>query len=165
VDLPKTYQLDDHWGCALTEIAMSTHTEQKTDHLYVCSDLIKESYVKDTFLQTTGIQPIASYKYPHSIQAPVTDWRVVGVENSNSSVDGWLIFPPPPANTVIQSRQWIEYRLLNQIIEYATLDFVVLPQSAGYVDVSLERIIRTRLCHGRLLETAIHLRKQGVAVV
>jgi hypothetical protein len=50
VDLPKTYKLDGHWGCALTEIAMSTHTEQKTDRLYVCSNLIKESYVKDTFL-------------------------------------------------------------------------------------------------------------------
>ena len=50
VDLPKTYKLDGHWGCALTVIAMSTHTEQKTDRLYVCSNLIKESYVKDTFL-------------------------------------------------------------------------------------------------------------------
>ena len=63
--------------------------------------------------------------------------------------DGLLIFTPPPANTAIQSRPWIEYCLLNQIIEYATLDFVVLPQSAGYMDLR-RSTLRVRF---RLLDT------------
>ena len=60
--------------------------------------------------------------------------------------DGLLIFTPPPANTAIQSRPWIEYRLLNQIIEYATLDFVVLPQSTGYMNLRRSTLrVRFRL--------------------
>lgn len=49
--------------------------------------------------------------------------------------DGLSVFTPSPANTAIQSRQWIEYHALNQISEYAALDFVVPPQSAGYMDL------------------------------
>jgi hypothetical protein len=75
--------------------------------------------------------------------------------------DGLLIFTPPPANTAIQSRP--EYRLRNQIIEYATLDFVVLPQSAGYMDLR-RSTLRVRF---RLLEaTGSHIGKDtNVALV
>lgn len=50
VDLPKTYLLEGQWECALTEIALSTYLEQKTARIYVCLDIVEESYVKETFL-------------------------------------------------------------------------------------------------------------------
>ena len=49
--------------------------------------------------------------------------------------DELSLFAPPPINTTIQSRAWIEYRALNQISEYVALDFVVPPQSAGYMNL------------------------------
>jgi len=39
--------------------------------------------------------------------------------------DGLSLFTPPPTNTTIQIRVWIEYRALNQISEYEALEFVV----------------------------------------
>jgi hypothetical protein len=53
VDLPKTYQLDGHWGCALTEIAMSIHGQNSTERQRylrsllhsLCSNVILTSFL------------------------------------------------------------------------------------------------------------------------
>ena len=47
---PKMYLLERQWECALTEIALSTYSEQKTALIYVCLDIVEESYVRETFL-------------------------------------------------------------------------------------------------------------------
>lgn len=49
--------------------------------------------------------------------------------------DELSIFTPPPTNTAIQRREWLEFRPINQISEYATLEFLIPPQSAGYMDL------------------------------
>lgn len=45
--------------------------------------------------------------------------------------DGLSIFEAPPTNTAILN----EYRPTNQITEYAALEFLVPPQSVGYMDL------------------------------
>lgn len=49
--------------------------------------------------------------------------------------DELSVFTPPPTNIAIHSREWIEYRLINQISEYAALDFLIPPLSVGYMDL------------------------------
>lgn len=50
VVLPRTYRLNGRWECALVELTLKPQTEQRSDRLYVCTDLIDESYLRDTFL-------------------------------------------------------------------------------------------------------------------
>jgi hypothetical protein len=50
VDLPKTYLLEGRWECALTELTLHLQTERRTERLYLCSDLVQDSYLKNTFL-------------------------------------------------------------------------------------------------------------------
>ena len=50
IDLPRTYRLDGTWECALTEITFVSQFEHLTDRIYVCSDVIEDSYVKGTAL-------------------------------------------------------------------------------------------------------------------
>lgn len=49
--------------------------------------------------------------------------------------DELSLFSPPPANTGIQRREWIEFRPTNQISADAPLDFSIPPQSAAYMDL------------------------------
>lgn len=53
-------------------------------------------------------------------------------ENHEDELD---LFTPPPSNTAIERREWIEYRPTNQITADAPLDFVIAPQSACYMDL------------------------------
>ena len=50
VDLPKTYLLEGRWDCALTELTLHPQTKQRAKRLYLCSDLVQDSYLKNTFL-------------------------------------------------------------------------------------------------------------------
>lgn len=60
--------------------------------------------------------------------------------------DELSIFTQPPSNTAIQRREWFEYRPINQITDYADLDFFVLPQAAGYMDLKRSTIkVKIRL--------------------
>ncbi|XP_071177698.1 uncharacterized protein F54H12.2-like [Mytilus edulis] len=49
--------------------------------------------------------------------------------------DELSLFSPPPANTGIQRREWIEFRPTNQISADAPLDFSIPAQSAAYMDL------------------------------
>jgi hypothetical protein len=49
--------------------------------------------------------------------------------------DGLSIFEPPPLNTAIQSKIWIQFPLCNQITECGVIEFVIPPQTAGYMDL------------------------------
>lgn len=49
--------------------------------------------------------------------------------------DELSLFSPPPANTGIQRREWIEFRPTNQITGDSPLEFTIPPQSATYMDL------------------------------
>ena len=45
------------------------------------------------------------------------------------------IFEAPPINTAIQVREWLEFRPINQLSENSAIEFHVVPQSTGYIDL------------------------------
>lgn len=56
------------------------------------------------------------------------------------------IFEPAPTDTSLQSREWIEYRPVNQITEGSALDFNIAPQPTAYVDLKRSLLnVRLRL--------------------
>ena len=50
VELPRRYRLDGSWECAISEITFVSEFEQLTDRIYVCADVIDDSYVRRTTL-------------------------------------------------------------------------------------------------------------------
>lgn len=58
--------------------------------------------------------------------------------------DELSLFSPPPANTGIQRREWIEFRPTNQISADAPLDFSIPPQSAAYMDLK-KSVLKVKL--------------------
>jgi len=50
VNLPRSYRLQGRWECALTEITFVSQLERLTHRVYVCCDLVDQSYVKETSL-------------------------------------------------------------------------------------------------------------------
>lgn len=50
VDLPRSYRLQGQWECALTEMTFVSQFERMTHRVYVCCDLVDQSYVKETSL-------------------------------------------------------------------------------------------------------------------
>lgn len=58
IDLPKTFLFDGHWECAITEINFKSDFERPTGRIYVCCDLIEQSYVRNTTLGVLRSVPI-----------------------------------------------------------------------------------------------------------
>nr|XP_022294816.1 uncharacterized protein F54H12.2-like [Crassostrea virginica] len=50
------------------------------------------------------------------------------------------LFEVPPTDTAVQVREWIEFRPINQINDDTALEFSVVPQSTGYMDLSSSRL-------------------------
>ena len=50
VNLPRPHHLCGSWECALKEITFVPDFETSTDRIYVCTDLVEDSYVKNTSL-------------------------------------------------------------------------------------------------------------------
>ncbi len=50
------------------------------------------------------------------------------------------IFESPPADTTVQSREWIEYRPANQITEGSALEFNIAAQSSAYIDLKRSQL-------------------------
>ena len=50
VELPRRCRLDGSWECAISEITFVSEFEQLTDRIYVCGDMIDDSYVRRTTL-------------------------------------------------------------------------------------------------------------------
>ena len=50
VDLPRTYVLEGQWECALMEVTFLSDLEKSTKRIYVCCDLVDQSYVRGTSL-------------------------------------------------------------------------------------------------------------------
>ena len=49
--------------------------------------------------------------------------------------DELSVFTPPLTNTGVNTRQWIEYRPTNQISSESPLEFLIPPQSVGYMNL------------------------------
>ena len=45
------------------------------------------------------------------------------------------IFEPAPTDTSLQTREWIQYRPVNQISDNSAVDFNIPPQSSAYIDL------------------------------
>lgn len=50
VDLRRTYYLDGHWECAMTEITFLSQFERRIHRINICTDTVEQSYVRDTSL-------------------------------------------------------------------------------------------------------------------
>lgn len=50
------------------------------------------------------------------------------------------LFESPPTDTAIQTREWVEFRPINQISEYSALEFNIPPLSTGYMDLKNSRM-------------------------
>ena len=50
------------------------------------------------------------------------------------------LFEVPPTDTAVQVREWIEFRPINQINDDTALEFRVVPQSTGYMNLSSSRL-------------------------
>ncbi|KAK3104911.1 hypothetical protein FSP39_013024 [Pinctada imbricata] len=50
------------------------------------------------------------------------------------------IFEPPPTDTAIQVREWMEFKPITQLGGDAAIEFHVVPQSSGYLDLKQSKL-------------------------
>lgn len=50
VQLPKPYLLEGDWVCALKEITLTPDYKPRGSRLYLCCDLVEDTYVRNTLL-------------------------------------------------------------------------------------------------------------------
>ena len=60
IQLPKTYSLEGQWLCALKQVSFTCDFKPKTRRLYLCSDTVEESYVRNTLVPV--VRNIEIYK-------------------------------------------------------------------------------------------------------
>ena len=80
IELPKPYLLEGNWTCALTEITLTCDFKPRSSRFYLCSAIVQESYVRDSFIQILkNIEVGTIYKkvklesYPKPIYVPVKE--------------------------------------------------------------------------------------------
>lgn len=78
IQLPKRYDLDGQWECALVEITLDCDFTPQSNRLYLCCSFVEDSYVKGTlFPVLRNIEVNVRYKklkteiFPHPIYIPV----------------------------------------------------------------------------------------------
>ena len=79
IQLPKSYALDGHWSCAVTEIALTCNFRPRSKRLYLCGDLVEETCVRGTFIPVLrSIEIETKYRkqkykeFIHRVYLPVT---------------------------------------------------------------------------------------------
>ena len=50
IQFPKTYSLEGQWLCDLKQVSFTCNFKPKTRRLYLCSDIVEESYVRNTLV-------------------------------------------------------------------------------------------------------------------
>ena len=50
IQFPKSYQLDGIWTCAVTDVTLLCDFIPRSKRLYLCCDLVEDSYVRNTSL-------------------------------------------------------------------------------------------------------------------
>ena len=79
IQLSKSYHLDGQWTCALTEITLDCDFKQRSKRLYLCCDLVEESYARNTLIPVlrnieigTKYKKVLSTEFIRPIYVPVT---------------------------------------------------------------------------------------------
>ena len=79
IQFPKSYELDGGWVCALTQISLTCNFTPRSKRLYMCCDLVQESYVRDTLLPVlrnieieTRYKKLQTKEYINPAYVPVT---------------------------------------------------------------------------------------------
>lgn len=79
IQFPKGYTLDGHWTCAVTEIALTCDFTPRSKRLYLCCDLIQQTYVRNTQVPVlrnievgTRYKKLQSLEYTRPLYTPVT---------------------------------------------------------------------------------------------
>ena len=68
------------------------------------------------------------------------------MNQDNCNREELLLFSLPPSDTALQSREWIEYRPVNQITGSIVLDFNIPSQSSSYISLKNSRLnVKLRL--------------------
>lgn len=76
VDLPRTYVLNSEWECALTEIAFVPSFERITRRIYICSDVIEQSYVRNTSLPVLRSIPVSDNENTDLVFNPLFYFKI-----------------------------------------------------------------------------------------
>lgn len=64
-------------------------------------------------------------------------------------MDELSLFSPPPANTGIERREWIEFHPTNQVTGDTPVEFTIPPQSAAYMDLKNSSLkVKMRIVNG-----------------
>lgn len=78
VTLPKRYILSGRWECALMELTMHFSDDVSQSRVYVCCDIVVDSYVRNTMLPILRAQDVAAEQryvqntYTHPIYLDVS---------------------------------------------------------------------------------------------
>ena len=79
IQFPKSYELDGVWTCALTQISLTCNFTPRSKRLYLCCDLIQDSYVRNTSLPVlrnieieTRYKKLQTKEYVNPEYIPVT---------------------------------------------------------------------------------------------
>ena len=51
IEFPKPYLLEGNWTCALTEITLTCDFKPRSPRIYLCSDIVQESYVHNALIE------------------------------------------------------------------------------------------------------------------
>lgn len=63
IQLPKPYLLEGDWVCSLKEISLTLDFKPKSARLYLCCDLVEDSYVFNTLLPVlSNVEVQSRYK-------------------------------------------------------------------------------------------------------
>lgn len=69
IQFPKAYALEGDWECAIKEISVTLDFKPRSKRLYLCSDLVDESYVKNSLRPILGnIEVQNRYKKLKSVE-------------------------------------------------------------------------------------------------
>ena len=78
IEFPKSYLLEGNWTCALTIITLTCDLKPRSSRFYLCSYIVQESYVRDSFIQIlknievgTRYKKVKPESYPKPIYVPV----------------------------------------------------------------------------------------------
>ena len=78
IEFPKPYLLEGHWTCALTEITLTCDFKPRSQRIYLCSDIVQESYVHSALIELvrnveigTRYKKVKSESYTKPIYVPV----------------------------------------------------------------------------------------------
>ena len=128
------------------------HSQSRTRHSKIRTDDAGGAYSRHG---QVGIGSTESYKRKETQRFFQPTGRTMNHLKENHG-DELSVFTPPLTNTGVHTRQWIESQPTNQISGESQLEFLIPPQSVGYMDLR-KSTLKIKL---RLTRTAGRQRRQ-----